>query len=48
VSNGEATRQAVACDDRVVGRSRARERGLTSGTGLSVEERVRERKRGRD
>jgi hypothetical protein len=45
VSNGEETGRAVAGDGRVVGRSRARERGLTSGTGLSMEERVRGRKR---
>jgi hypothetical protein len=37
----------VADDDRVDGRSRAREKGLTSGTRLSAEERVRGRKRGR-
>jgi hypothetical protein len=41
-------RGTVAGDDRVDGRSRAREKGLTSGTGLSTEERVRGRKRGRD
>jgi hypothetical protein len=37
----------MAGDDRVDGQSRAREKGLTSGTGLSAEERVRGRKRGR-
>jgi hypothetical protein len=47
VSNGEETGQAVAGDDRVVGRSRARESGLLSETKLSAEERVRGRKRGR-
>jgi hypothetical protein len=46
VSNGKEMGRAVAGDDHVVGRSRARERGLTSGTRLSAEERVRGRKRG--
>jgi hypothetical protein len=47
VSNGEEMGQMVAGDDRVVGRSRAREKGLTSGTGLSAEERARGRESGR-
>jgi hypothetical protein len=37
----------VASDDRIDGRSWAREKGLTSGIGLLAEERVRGRKRGR-
>jgi hypothetical protein len=45
-SNGEGTRRTVVGDDRVDGRSRAREKGLTSGTGLSAEERVRGREGG--
>jgi hypothetical protein len=45
VSSGEEMGRAVAGDGRIVGRSRARERGLTSRIGLSMEERVRGRKR---
>jgi hypothetical protein len=43
-SNDEEKGWAVAGDDRVVGRSRARGKGLMSGVGLSAEERVRGRK----
>jgi hypothetical protein len=45
-SNGEEMGRAVAGDDRVVGRSWARGKGLTSRVGLLVEERVRGRKGG--
>jgi hypothetical protein len=45
-SNGKETGQTVAGEDRVVGRSWAREKGQTSGTRLSAEERARGRESG--
>jgi hypothetical protein len=47
VSNGVETGQAIAGDDRVDGRSRVRDKGLTSGARLPAEEQVRGRRGGR-